>query len=396
MSIRDRDDRDEDKDGDGAGSSRDNDGTCKRGRPSDCMGDGPARGTSASKEGKAEKAAREKQTRRGFGAWARTENQTELKGVLDGEVNLLLAHSVIDTTYSASYYPAVKDFLHWAIKRHPTLETDEELDMAIADYMAELCYIHRDGMSAGSNLLAGVLATWPKLEGSLPHTARALKSWQRLDPGGAGEAIAAETAVVMAEDMRAHGDQESALFMEANMDTYWRQQDGFNLLREDVVILRGAQARGRPLLVALNFGVARRGERSKTGVDQGVIVDHQCVAEALAAHCEHLGPKDKVFKITREHFHEAYYASAARLGLRLPPPHAVRHCGPSRDAFEHFRSLKEIQRRGRWEAESPVKRYSRPSWYASILARTPTAVLQQGQEILRKRFSRDIIRNDLD
>ena len=148
--------------------------------------------------------------------------------------------------------------------------------------------------------------------------------------------------------------------------------------------------------MALDFGVAKRGERSKTGVDQGVIIDSDIVAEALAAHMATLKDDEKVFKMSREHFHAAYYASAQRLGLRLPPPHALRHTGPSRDAYEHYRTAKEIQRRGRWEAESSVKRYSRPSWYASILARTPTHVLTAGRRLLEQRFPRNPQRFDKD
>ena len=148
--------------------------------------------------------------------------------------------------------------------------------------------------------------------------------------------------------------------------------------------------------MALNFGVARRGERSKTGVDQGVILDYLSVAETLADHIAGKKPGDKVFDLTRQRYHDIYFQTAVRLGVEVPPPHALRHCGPSYDAFTHFRTEAEIQRRGRWEAASSVKRYSRPSWYASVLARTPTGLIQRGRDLMQEKFCREAVKTDID
>ena len=56
------------------------------------------------------------------------------------------------------------------------------------------------------NLTEIVLHVWPELEGNLPQAARAMRSWKLLDPGGAGEAVAAELLVVMIEDLRNSSD----------------------------------------------------------------------------------------------------------------------------------------------------------------------------------------------
>ena len=330
--------------------------------------------------------------RRGFYAWNAYAGLDEIP---DGP-NPLLVHAVIDNTFLQAYHNPTKEFLAWVIEKQVPIDTDEALDVAVARRMAHLCYIERTGVGAGANLLAGILHVWPEKEGNFPESARALKSWGRLDPGGAGEAVSIELALCMAERMRADGHLEAALFTECNIDTYWRQQDGFNLLVEDVVVLKGPSARGRDILVALNFGVARRGERSKTGVDQGVILDRSIIAHRLADHIQGKAPSEKVFRLSRQAYHDIYYDTATSLGVEVPPPHSLRHCGPSFDAYTHFRTEAEIQRRGRWEALSSVKRYSRPSWYASVLARTPSALIAHGRELLEAGFVRQVFSGDID
>ena len=153
-----------------------------------------------------------------------------------------------------------------------------QIDAAAADFLAERCFIHRDGLGTAANLLSGMLHIWPHFENKLPYTARALQAWQRTDPGGAGEAIAAETVLCLAEDMERNGEHEASLILLIMFDTYCRQQDIFQLLPEDVTILQGSaqhrEGTSSPAqgdvtqTVVFQFGVARRGERAKTGVDQ--------------------------------------------------------------------------------------------------------------------------------
>ena len=169
--------------------------------------------------------------------------------------------------------------------------------------------------------------------------------------------------------------------MWTSLDTYCRQQDMAQLRAVDVTEVRPSQERPWTT-VALQFGVSARGERAKSGTDQGVIVDWDEVARRLLEKKGKLKPLDKMFPMAQQQFHKWWYAAGQALGLELPPPHSLRHAGPSRDAFLHIRDLNEIQKRGRWEALSSVKRYSKPSWYAAVLARTPEAVMAAGEKIL--------------
>ena len=329
--------------------------------------------------------------RRGAHAWDAVAGQAALDGLSAGSPNRLLVHAVLDTTNLNAYLPRVEAFLGWAEERRIPLGKPEPelMDIALADCMAELLYLHQEGITSGANLLSGVLHIWPQLSGRLPRAARALAAWRKVDPSGAGEALCAEVMVVMAARLRERSSEgaEAADIMLTMFDTYCRQQDIFQLRREDVSVTT------QPFRVAVHFGISARGESTKTGTDQGVIIDYVEIARMLSVRAcapavrPENGAPEMLFSLSRKKFHELYYSAAASLGIRVPPPHSLRHTGPSRDAFLGFRTLSEIQVRGRWAALASVQRYSKPAWYNSLLAQVPDEILSEGRELLNA-FSR--------
>jgi hypothetical protein len=361
-------------------------GPCPYTRPSPRrLGRDPTRGfpEEGPRAGQKQKVERAKQLRRGAKAWENSLGLEHLPGCAEGQPNRLLTHAVLDASFLNAYAPAVEGFLQWAAKRGLQLNDVEQIDKAVADRMAERLYLEREGISAGANLLAGVLAVWPQWQGQLPRAARALKAWRQLDPGGAGEAIAAEMVVCMADWLQQQGgddEQQAAEIMLVSFDTYARQQDIFQLRAADVTVVR---SKVHKLTVALQFGVSARGERAKTGTDQGVIVDYDFVQQLLIKRKALRADDQRLFSISRATFHEWYYKAAQELQVELPPPHSLRHAGPSRDAYTKYRPLAEIQKRGRWEAASSVTRYAKPSWYAAVIAKTPCAIIEQGAELMK-------------
>ena len=53
------------------------------------------------------------------------------------------------------------------------------------------------------------------------------------------------------------------------------------------------------MIVALQFGVARRGERAKTGIDQSVVLEYAEVAQKVVALAESCKPGEKLIKAGR-------------------------------------------------------------------------------------------------
>ena len=97
---------------------------------------------------------------------------------------------------------------------------------------------------------------------------------------------------------------------------------------------------------------------------------------------------DRVFKITRDSYAKACSDAAKVLGVFLGPPHSVRHSGPSHDAATGYRTLWQIQRRGRWTSERSVLRYAKSQVWVEARARAPDHLMQRGAELLQMRSPR--------
>ena len=97
-----------------------------------------------------------------------------------------------------------------------------------------------------------------------------------------------------------------------------------------------------------------------------------------------LAATDRVFKLSQQAYRKWWYKASDALGISdlVGRPHNVRHTGPSRDIYARYRSLKEVQRRGRWRVDSSVLRYSKSHEYARALARSPPDLLAKGARLL--------------
>ena len=95
-------------------------------------------------------------------------------------------------------------------------------------------------------------------------------------------------------------------------------------------------------------------------------------------------PGDKIFSTTAQRYRAALQNAGRRVGYEVPAAHSVRHSGPSRDAAEGYRSLSQIQRRGRWTSPKSVLRYAKAHVYIAAKSQLPEGLLQRGLNILRK------------
>ena len=175
---------------------------------------------------------------------------------------------------------------------------------------------------------------------------RAVSTWGRAAPSEEGGPAARETIYVIAMDMMVHDQWLEALATLLALDCYLREQDWDQLRGEDVFLHRRPDG---PPEVALLLGRRHRGESVKTGQEQGVKIDDEFVARAMAARVGSIQGSDKVFPFNSEQFRSRWRQSQARLGLQwVGPPHTLRHSGPSCDATSGRRDLEQIRRRGRW------------------------------------------------
>ena len=113
-------------------------------------------------------------------------------------------------------------------------------------------------------------------------------------------------------------------------------------------------------------------------------------AHAMAAVSESIKnkkPKDRVFGISNSVYLKWWNWAAARCSCRLPP-HPARHLGAARDAATGYRTIEQIQRRGRWKAIASVRRYAKTSAFIAVQEEQPENIKNRGRELLAQRIPR--------
>ena len=142
--------------------------------------------------------------------------------------------------------------------------------------------------------------------------------------------------------------------------------------------------------VIVHLGRSSRVSRSKTGRDQGVVLEDPYATSVLRRRCRGLSPSDKVLPVSPSQYRYWWgLAASAALGKsHQTSPHAARHTGASRDLASGYRTFEQVQRRGRWKVPGSVQRYARTHVWHSIEAALPSEVRVRGAAILERRERR--------
>ena len=297
-------------------------------------------------------------------------------GLLGGGFTRLLTHSVADAT-AVQWAPKVRQFLEFCIQRGWQLTSELEVDRALADYMDVQCYGERKRPTLGSVVMFGLLVIWPELRNKLPLALRSLKSWQKLSGVSEGGPLPEEAIYAIALYMLEHGYYLEAVWTLAQYDVYGREQD-MEMLKVADIVWDGQ-------CVALAFGVSSRGEEVKTGTNQGAVVRRGVVANLLLGLRGFRGGTDeKLFGIDQVRFRKLWHQACRALGMPwAPPPHGIRHSGPSEDVARGRATLEQVRRRGRWKALSSVQRYSKTFALTQFRAKMPVVVREAGLRATR-------------
>ena len=248
--------------------------------------------------------------------------------------------------------------------------------MAMARELERRCFKLGLPLGRGQKLFHGWVHIFPEFKGRMPTALRALHTWEDLGASSEGGPACRESIHVMAEEMIKRGYVDSALAAETALDGYMREQDWGQLRAEDVKV---DWHKDGTCSTALLFGRRHRGESVKTGQEQGVKLESPLLCRLLAERAASLQPSDKVFEVTPETFRRHWREVAEALGMSwFPPPHCLRHTGPSEDAFSGRRTLEDIRRRGRWSQIKSVQRYAKPHALVSHRAQLDPAVKARG------------------
>ena len=312
--------------------------------------------------------------RRGAHAWGHAAHDDDTPW--EQRVPRLLVHAAMDDTVKV-YIKEFREALLWIQKEGIPVFPGYHLDAGLAQYIDFLCFRDGRGISAGKTAISGCMHVYPSLR--LPEAFRALKSWDKLAPGKEGHGVALELLLVMADRMDKKGADgiEAADALRLSIDGYLREQDWEGLRPEDIEVAPDGS-------VALIFGQVKRGERSKTGHDQGILLDYPSVRKMMKKRKLETATGAKIFNINQRTYRRIWYEVAGDLNVLelVGRPHNVRHSAPSHDVFHQYRRLLGVQRRGRWRVDSSVLRYAKTHFYAKALAGTPESFLEEGGGLL--------------
>jgi len=317
----------------------------------------------------------------------------------------LLAHTISDSSAVRQYLPAARGFIEFGRKHELACGTWVQLDEAMLQYLGQMCYVDKKNVQQGVLAVNGVVYLYPNASREMPQSWRALKGWSIASITAEGQPVAMETLACMEDYLRNLGTDEgtqAADCMPLAVDGYLREQDLFQLRVEDVLLQDNAEG---TRVATLLLGRGERGERCKSGRDQGVVMDEPYSAEILEkrvreAEAKCFGPKvgardrrakARIFTIKADAYRRLWkIAALAVTGNKegAGVPHSARHTGATRDMTLGYRTVEQVMKRGRWKALSSVNRYAKPHAWYQAMSKQSDEVLERGALLLAARAPR--------
>ena len=235
-----------------------------------------------------------------------------------------------------------------------------------------MTYEEQRSSQAGKDLRAGLLHVYPDLKDELPVSARALKSWEKLEGDPEREPLCRSLLALAI-----------AKLSERNNDMGWcawspsrkllREQDIEDLRVSDISIGEPPEE-GAASPVSPELGVLERGETTKRGTSQGVVLLDPEVALFCICKKKSLRSAQRIFSFTIEEYRTAWAAVLKELQFSdLGGPHVLRHTGASHLVQHENWQLPDVQVRGRWGALRSVLHYLQPHLLIKNEQRTPEA-----------------------
>jgi hypothetical protein len=236
------------------------------------------------------------------------------------------------------------------------------LDCCLADYLQHLHNIHAP-LAYASGAVNATVHWRPELAGKLPRAHACLRGLARhrarLGETESYPPLTWPLTALIACTLALSGHRAAGVAVLLAFDCYLRAGELTSLRLCDVA------RPGDPRLGGVSHTVTLRLARTKTGVNQSVMVRRAEVAaivEDFTETCYQTGCCEwsgRLFGLTTQRFRELFRAAVA--ALQLPAaytPHSLRHGGATHDFMQH-RSVNEIMYRGRWTSMESCNRYTR-------------------------------------
>lgn len=270
-----------------------------------------------------------------------------------GGTTRLLARSVKDNV-AAQYFKPLKELSLDCKLNDPSIKSGFELGIALATYLDCLWFAKLRNISHGSKLLSAVHMLYPESKDKTPLSDRSLISWSPLANLAEGGPLPVEFINSVAFAAIKKGFVDTALVRRTSYDGYLREQDWSQLRHVDIHV-NGNQ-------VSYTCGESERGERAKTGANQGVCVESPFMVQILIMLKNMTRRGGPIFPIAAATYRKQWWESLISVSDHPDlqgAPHKIRHSRPSHEILNQEKSLEEVRRRGRWISLKSVQSYTK-------------------------------------
>jgi len=303
---------------------------------------------------------------------------------------MLLCLGTVSKKTVEIYAAAVAKFELWCRSRRLALKTLADVDTALTRYMT-FQYLAGERPVVGRNARFGWILLETKLNGdkagALGESARALKGWSTLDPGDTRDPLPDFVCLWIASWFLDRGEIDAAAAVSLQLDTYARPSEVLALRVGDFTGPQRAAGRAfsRDWCVNLSnseFGKVRKNSELDDTVRLG-INGRSWIREVASALVYKRDRRAAVFDIDLPAYEKLFRQAtkALQISALKPCPHAVRHAGPSHDAWTNALTLADIRKRGGWLAESSTCRYEKHGRLLRQVARLSSAQQKLARQV---------------
>lgn len=300
----------------------------------------------------------------------------------------------------AIYFQAATELERFAYDKGFNLLDQQSRDKAATRYLSHL-FFKGEGAYAGRAALYGLafkLTLNLRDPCELPLSRASLRGYGQAAPERQRDPLPWEACCLIAAWLarRDHpGDLDAARAFVVTFDGYLRPSETLALRGIDITVLRHRTSLpyrkvsvtlapfrpddGDPAAPTTKAGdyddTVLFGDPASCAAQRGFIAD-------MLARCKSSGSAlGRIFNIRLFDMELKFKQAVTALGLtRLHcTPHCLRHGGPSTDFALSFRTLEDIQRRGRWHAQASVKRYEKAGRLTKQVAMLTPGHLQQAK-----------------
>ncbi|CAE7224534.1 unnamed protein product [Symbiodinium sp. CCMP2592] len=278
----------------------------------------------------------------------------------------LLERKAVTAKTEAYYTKEYEEFTRFARKTlgysvNGMVANPEGMDEALTKHFNDL-FMMGHPAHRGDKVLASVMHRHPDFSKlgakKLPHAWRSLKGWRRLAPGQSRLAFPLAVWAALACELRRMHQLRMAIFLLIGLSSYSRPSE---LLRVTVACLVAPSRRVTDHW-SLVLNPEEGGTPSKVGeFDDSVLLDSawlQPWAPRLFRTLVQGAGSRPLSDFAYSDFLSYFNQAATRLQLPVTP-YQWRHSGPSIDISRRFRTLTEVQKRGRWKSPKSVTRYEK-------------------------------------